>query len=169
MLDHATSRGCLVLKSTSCKGCKSNLAITLSEEFPCRPSHSFPCRLRHPRHHSAPIIAASTTPTAVTAATIIGTFELLFVEFVAVREVDVVEEDGVGMFVFVIEIEGAGELDVVAEPAREVDVVEEDGVGTFVSEIVFDFFVIELYVVAELAGLSPLAAMAEVMLKLLLG
>ena len=85
------------------------------------------------------------------------------------REVDVVEEDGVGMFVFVIEIEGAGELDVVAEPAREVDVVEEDGVGTFVSETVFDCFVIELYVVAELAGLSPLAAMAEVTLKLLLG
>ena len=122
------------------------------------------------------MIAASTTPAAVTAATIIGTFVLLLVEFVAVREVDVVEEDGVGMFVFgtvfefsVIEIEGAGELDVVAEPAREVDVVEEDGVGAFVSETVFDFFVIELYVVAELAGLSPLAAMAEVTLKLLLG
>ena len=85
--------------------------------------------------------------------------------------VDIVEEDGVvGTFVFGTVFEGAGELDVVAEPAREGDVVEEDGVGMFVS--VFEFFVIEiegageLYFVAELAGLSPLAAMAEVTLNL---
>lgn len=98
------------------------------------------------------------------------------------------------VFVFsVIKIEGAGELDivagaldivagaldvvatrldVVAELAREVDVVEEDEVGMFVIETVFDFFVAEiegageLYFVAELAGLSPLAAMAKVTLKL---
>lgn len=66
----------------------------------------------------------------------------------------------------------AGKPDVVAEPAREGDVVEEDGVGMFVFRTVLDFFVREiegdgeLYLVAELAGFSPLAAMAEVMLKL---
>lgn len=97
----------------------------------------------------------------------------------AAGEVDVVEEDGVGTFVFgnvfelfVIEIEGAGELDFVAELAGLSPLAEEDGVGTVVFGTVFEFCVIEiegageLNFVAELAGLSPLAAMAKVMLKL---
>jgi hypothetical protein len=53
--------------------------------------------------------------------------------------------------------------------AGGVDVVEgSDGVGTFVFGTVSEFFVIEIEgdFVAELAGLSPLAAMAEAMLKL---